>query len=233
VTRPSRLYANGPSLDLGLGETGRGDSTSDRGKRRSVRYIYPILRPSSAVKPWVLLEIGIRGEPHPRALRPLRSYMAEYALEKGGATESDFDEFAPVWIHVLNPERTLIEKLSILHDLAARYPASRERVPNAARHLYDVVRLLSDAGVRAALVPAPATAAGMATATDRISEEFGWSFTPRPAGGYATSPAFDPGHPIHSVLRPAYEYLLETLVYGNRPSYEECLAIVAEHAALL
>ena len=219
--------------DLGLGEAGRGDSTADKGKRRSVRYIYPIQRPSSAVQPWVLLEIGIRGEPHPRTLRPIRSYMAEYALKDGGANESDFDEFAPVQIHVLNPERTLVEKLSMLHDLAVRYPASQERAPNAARHLYDIVRLLSDTEVRAALEPAPTTTAEMAAATDRISEEFGWSFTPRLTDGYATSPAFEPRHPMHSVLRPAYEHLLETLVYGNRPAYEECLAIVTRHAALL
>ncbi len=159
--------------------------------------------------------------------------MAEYAIEQARADESDFEEFVPLEIDVLNPERTLVEKLSILHDVAVRYTALDHRAEDAARHLYDVARLVVDAAVRTALEPAPATVAGLAERTDRISKEFGWSFSPRPADGYGASPAFDLAHPIHVVWRPTYDRVLNTLVYGARPKYDECLATVKQYAGLL
>lgn len=72
-------------VDLHLGEEGRGQGNADRGKRRTLQYIYPVLRPSTVVKPGVELELEIRGEPFPRARHTLRSYMAEYAIEQNGA----------------------------------------------------------------------------------------------------------------------------------------------------
>ncbi len=220
-------------LDLQLGEAGRGEGSSDRGKRRSQQYIYPALRSSTVVKPGVLLEIGIRGEPFPRTSRAVRSYMAEYAIERAGAVESDFDEFASVEISVLHSERTLVEKLAMVHGVAMRYPGSAGRIEQTARHLYDIARLLADGEVRATLESSPAAVVEMAERTDRISEAFGWSFSPRPAGGYGSSPAFDPAHPVHAVLRPAYARVLNSLVYGARPTYDECLATVRRYGMLI
>ena len=215
-----------------LGIETKKEGESDRGVHRTERLHYSaVYQDAGLVTPGVLLEMGIRGGPEPAEVREIRSYAAEWAIRTGKAAESDFEEFSPVEVVALRPERTLIEKLGILHHLAATYPASTPKVPAAGRHAYDVYRLLGDPGVQSALAE-ERFAARIAEDAERRSAENHWPFSPRPAGGFAESPAFRGGTEAADALASALRRA-GTLVWGEMPSYDDVIGRVHMAAHLL
>ncbi|MGH3524887.1 MAG: nucleotidyl transferase AbiEii/AbiGii toxin family protein, partial [Mycobacterium sp.] len=146
-----------------------------------------------------------------------------------------WDEFGAVPVDILAPERTLLEKLALLHDGASRYPyqAARTKLRNGGRHLYDVHRLLGSADVIAALSALGSVGvADLCSDIDQHSEHADFSFTPRPAVGYGGSPLVDPAWLGRDDLRQGYAAAMN-LVYGERPSFNRCLDTVRTYAALL
>lgn len=136
---------------------------------------------------------------------------------------------------VLAPERTLLEKLALLHDGATRSPDDNadERLLKAGRHLYDVHRLLPSEQVISALHDlGPDGVAQLCFNIDDHSARAGFSFTARPKGGYGESPLLDPSAPCRAALARGYEMAM-TLVYGERPSFDDCINTIRAHAALL
>jgi len=218
--------------DLGLADENVEQLPSSTGIHRNVRYRYPARYEASAVKPGVLLELGVRGGPDPREERVFRSLMAKHAMETLEEREGAYDEFAAVSVQVLHPRRTLFEKLGMVHHLASTLPASEEDLLRAARHLYDIHQLLSDADVRGALGGSSRIAEETAADTERISREWEWPHSTRPAGGYAASPAFNAGHPSQEVLRKGLEGI-RGLIVGRVPTLEECRTVVEGAAGLL
>lgn len=215
-----------------LGIETKKEGESDRGVHRAERLHYGAIYPDTGrVVPGVLLEMGIRGGSEPAEVREIRSYAAEWAIRTGKAAEGDFEEFTPVEVVALRPERTLIEKLGILHHLATTYPASASKVPAAGRHVYDVYRLLGDPGVQSALAQEQ-FAARIALDAERWSAENKWPYSPRPAGGFAESPAFRGGTQAASALASALEQA-GTLVWGVTPGYDEVLERIRASAQLL
>ncbi len=218
--------------DLGLAAGDVALESSSTGVHRNVRYEYPARYEASAVRPGVLLELGIRGRPEPREAREIRSLLGRFAVDVLGEREGVFDEFAPFTIAVLHPRRTLFEKLSVVHHHASSLPDSGDDLQRAARHLYDIFQLLGDAGVRESLGGsariAETTAADMAC----VSHEWGWPHTPRPAGGYAASPAFDARHPSQAILRAGLGGIRD-LIVGPVPTIEECRGAIERAADLL
>lgn len=75
-------------------------------------------------------------------------------------------------------------------------------------------------------------AARIAADAERRSAEHDWPLTPRPAGGFAESPAFAAGTPPADALAAALDRVA-TLVWGTRPSFEECLERIRGAAHLL
>jgi hypothetical protein len=217
---------------LGI-ETDRQQLESSRtGQHRSMRYDYPARVVPEYVKRGVLLEIGVRGGPDPHQDRMVRSFVAEHAIGSLGVDESDYEEFALVPVPVLNAERTLFEKLALLHHLGATYPDSAQKLRGAGHHLYDVSKILNDETARSILESTPGLAAKMAEEIDENSERWGWPHTPRPREGYGASPIFDSAHPCKEAVRAGYE-AVRTLVYGSLPSLEESLGLVRRNATLL
>jgi hypothetical protein len=162
----------------------------------------------------------------------LYSLAAEHALS-GGSEECEFDEFEPVSAEVLASERTLLEKLALLHGLATmiQHRDSRLALERAGRHYYDIYRLLGHQPTLDACAPEGHVAA-LAEDIGVHSRMHGWPFSPRPSEGYARSPAFDPEHESHALARAAYRKSAE-LVYGTVPTFEDCVARVHANAALL
>jgi hypothetical protein len=205
---------------------------SERGIKRNVRFAYSARFNAGPLSEGVLLEMGVRGGPLPRTVMRLRSLAAEHALAIG-VDETEFEELAVVSVHVLASERTLVEKLALLHGLAedVQEESRREALGRAGRHYYDIYRLLGhqptvDACAR------PGHVATLAEDIDAHSRRYGWRFSPRPARGYAHSPAFDPPHPSTGIARTAYGQSA-ALVFGVVPTFEDCLARVHAHATLL
>jgi hypothetical protein len=205
---------------------------SETGVKRNVRFPYAPRFDTRPLSEGVLLEMGIRGGPQPRTTMRLYSLAAEHAL-RSGSDEGDFDEFEPVSAEVLASERTLLEKLALLHGLAAnvRDDDAHLALGRAGRHYYDIYRLLGHRPTLDACAPIGYVAA-LAEDISVHSQLHGWPFSPRPPGGYACSPAFAFEHESHELARSAYRRAAE-LVYGAMPTLEDCVARVHANSALL
>ncbi|MCK6480073.1 MAG: nucleotidyl transferase AbiEii/AbiGii toxin family protein [Planctomycetes bacterium] len=218
--------------DMGLAGNEAVLESSSRGVHRNVRFRHFSRYEAQALRPGVLLELGVRGGPEPRETREIRSMLAGHAVGSLGEPLSAFDEFAPFPMEVLHPRRTLLEKLALLHHLACSLPESRETLFRAARHLYDIHQLLSDGAILESLGGSCVVASETAGEMAAVSREGGWPYTPRPACGYAASPAFDAGHQSGPILAAGLDGI-RGLVIGEVPTIAECRAAVGKAAGLL
>jgi hypothetical protein len=202
---------------------------SETGIKRNVRFSYASRFEAGPLSEGVLLEMGVRGSPQPRTTMTLHSLAAEYAFASG-SEEADFDEFEPVSVEVLASERTLVEKLALLHGLADSIDrdGSRLALGRGGRHYYDIYRLLGHQPTLKACARQGHVAA-LAEDVGVHSRDHGWSFAPRPDRGYAYSPAFDPKHESCELAGTAYQRAAE-LVYGAVPTFQDCLARVQTNA---
>jgi Nucleotidyl transferase AbiEii toxin, Type IV TA system len=148
------------------------------------------------------------------------------------------EDTAPFSVRALKPTRTLLEKLALLHHIAAHFDAG----PTAAdercgRHYHDVARLLADRATRDGLQDRPQFDLILAE-MERISAGQYGGWTPRPDGGYSKSPAFDPraGSPLWGWLKERYEdaaALMPSKVGGRWPTFPTVLRQITQHAELL
>ena len=185
----------------------------------------------------MLLEMGVRGGPHPHTLVPISCLLGD-ALEAGGTDLDEFDDLKPFEVAVLHPGRTLLEKLVLIHalaqQLAADIDASIDR--RSGRHFYDVHQLLGDQQVLDLLADQDQTETVMRS-VEEINRAFfgGDGIEVRPAGGFATCPAFDSTSAISTRLRAAYEATMPELYFGNGPlpTWEQiCGRVAAQHELL-
>jgi len=172
--------------------------------------------------------MGSRGGPAPNEIRPVRSFMSMAAERSGVSSVGDYTDLIPFDVTVLAPERTLAEKLAFLHHRATI--GDEKALHDGARHLYDVAATLGHVGIRERL--ADDAIAGLMDDVDRRSEAAGWGYTPRPPGGFDTSPAFSDSGPTVEALRRGYERV-RLLMWGEMTSFDEALATIREFRHLL
>lgn len=216
--------------DLDISPENQIDRGSETGIHRNVRYVYPARYAPRVVTEGVLLEMGRRGGDLPREKRLLRSLIARYASETGAAAKDEFEEFAEFQIDVLGPERTLVEKLALLHRLSVN-DQGRELSKNG-RHLYDIFKLLNAERISMKLRSEPKTVAQLAADADAQSLKWGLPVEPRPANGYGSSQAFDPMNRVAQFLREGLESS-KSLIYGPVPTFEDCIEAVRSLAEFL
>lgn len=125
--------------------------TTTRGVKRTSVFAYPTVHSSGLLRPGVLMELGTRGGALPQRRLAVQSLLTEHAESAG--LPVDFEEAEPVSIPVLEPVRTLVDKLVLLHHAAAEGDDARRTA--TARHYYDVDRLLRNDDVLAHLVDPP------------------------------------------------------------------------------
>ncbi len=217
-------------LDVGFSAV-----ASTTGVKRNIRYPYPARYGSAAVSEGVLLEMGSRGGTYPTQQHQLRSLIANHAIATLGEHETQWEEFAAVPVCVLAPERTLLEKLALLHDGASRFPdpAARTKLLQGGRHVYDVHQLLGSAEVIAALTQlSPAGVQALWADIDEHSRTAEFSFTPLPESGLGQSPLLDTDNACQTITRQGYAAAME-LVYGPHPSFDECIDTIRARATLL
>lgn len=221
------------ATDLGLDESRIKTVQSTKGVKRNTRYLYPTFgNADDRITTGVLLEMGSRGGPHPRRVVSIRSIAADVAINDLGDSTNSWSEFAPVRVNVLAPERTLLEKLSLLHHLSAQYPATRDQLLKQGRHYYDIAKCLSNPDVVAALQNADTP--GLVADIEQQSAAAGFPFTSRPTNGFASSPAFTDEGEFAENARAAYASAVTALVYeAEPPTFEDCLDAVAQHRNLL
>jgi predicted nucleotidyltransferase component of viral defense system len=101
---------------------------------RIIEIYYPnVIETHGYIKPRILLEIGCRSLREPFSLQTFASLVDEEYTDRA------FSQ-APINIPTVNPERTFLEKIFLLHEEFKR-PLEKIRVDRLSRHLYDVYQL--------------------------------------------------------------------------------------------
>ena len=99
-----------------------------------IEIYYPKLTEKETyLKPGVLVEVGCRSLKEPITQRSFTTLVAENFSERSFADN-------PIEIPVVNPERTFLEKIFLLHEEFQRAP-EKIRVDRLSRHLYDIEKL--------------------------------------------------------------------------------------------
>jgi hypothetical protein len=99
-----------------------------------IEVVYPTVTEYSAyVQPRVLLEIGSRSLMEPATLRSFRSMIGQEFPDLPFADED-------IHIRCVNPERTFLEKLFLLHEEHQR-PPEKMKIKGKSRHFYDIYRI--------------------------------------------------------------------------------------------
>lgn len=181
------------------------------------------------VETTIRVELTVMGGANPHSNRSVTSMATEHAAAITGFPA--YDDLTPVEVDTLAAERTLVEKLAMLHDAAHQALDGRPtRFAGAGRHFYDIAQLLDSADIRSAL--SPAWVAEIAADADRWSDKGNFPFTPRPVAGFATSPAFRNGDLIE-LVRQSFNIAMRWIWNSPKRSLEDCIATVQSHAALL
>ncbi|MFT3904506.1 MAG: nucleotidyl transferase AbiEii/AbiGii toxin family protein [Niabella sp.] len=101
---------------------------------RIIEIYYPnIIQSLGYIQPRIQIEIGCRSLIEPYSLRPVTSFADEFYADKDFSVSS-------VEIPSVNPERTFLEKLFLLHEEFHKQ-LDKIRVDRLSRHLYDVYQL--------------------------------------------------------------------------------------------
>lgn len=110
------------------------DSKSSDDDPVKIEVQYPaVAEYSTYIKPRVLLEIGSRSMMEPSTKRSFRSLIGEHFSELPFADKD-------VTISCINPERTFLEKLFLLHEEHQR-PIEKMLIDGRSRHFYDIYQI--------------------------------------------------------------------------------------------
>ncbi|MDE3211638.1 MAG: nucleotidyl transferase AbiEii/AbiGii toxin family protein [Bacteroidota bacterium] len=105
---------------------------------------YPALTArGSYLKPIVLVEVGSRSLKEPFTRRSFGTIVSETFADLSFSDE-------PITIPVVNPERTFLEKIFLLHEEFQKAP-EKIRVERLSRHLYDIEKLMQTSYAEIAL----------------------------------------------------------------------------------
>lgn len=192
-------------------------ATTTKGLKRTVTFAYPTAHESGVLRSGVMMELGTRGGTLPQRRLAVQSLITEHAEAVG--LPVDFDEALPVSLLVLEPVRTLVDKLVLLHHAATEGDDARQAA--TARHYYDIDRLLRNDDILAQLGDSPIDV--IAREVCEHSRAAGLPTAERPKGGFAASPAWDPE--MSGIAAGVYsELVLPSLVWPGAPrsTFAEC-----------
>jgi hypothetical protein len=183
----------------------------------------------------VLLETGYAGGREPSSMVGLVPILcAPLGIDPG-----EFEDTKEFRVAALEPLRTLVEKIVLLHHLASRM-AQGDGVEDdrCGRHYYDILRVLEDADTVRELRDDRDGYTRIVADVESISEQHYGGMTPRPEDGFAKSPAFEP--PADSDLRRYLEEryndaekLMPQTQRARWPTFGTLLQRIGRHAELL
>ncbi len=201
-------------------------ATTTTGVKRTVNLHYPARFSSVSLKSDVVMEIGSRGGAIPSTLIKVSSLISEYTASAG--LDPDYAENRPVPLLVLDPVRTLVEKLMILHNAAEVGDDGRRR--KTVRHYYDVDALLLEPRILAELEKVQVDV--LAREVSQHSQAVQLSSSDRPSGGFAASSAWGE---CPDWLVQAYDDVTQRLVWptAHTSRLEQCCQRVRDHGQLL
>lgn len=119
--------------------------SSSKGRSRTVKFDYePRAALAEGMESTVMLEMGTRGGPKPQDPRDMSS-MVGAALAAAGETDAGTETLNMI---VLEPSRTLVEKLSALHSGCTRFvEGDVTALRRISRHYTDIDAILQSDGI--------------------------------------------------------------------------------------
>jgi len=196
-----------------------------------IRYSLPgrVIDRSSPYTDFVFLEMGFRGGPNPHVAAALNSFVGEYVLSLAADQRSalaDYrEDFTAFEMELLDPVRTFVEKLLVLHGSLAKGTKGVR-----TRHFYDLDSLFRKSdSVRASLRSDQFPA--LVNDAVRITREY---FDPDldPDLNLAESPVLDLTAEQIDALTILYRGERD-YYFGGQPPFSELVATLAEVRSVL
>lgn len=181
-----------------------------------IEIYYPTLtNKDSYLKPAVLVEVSSRSLKEPFTQRSFGTIISEVFADRPFADKS-------ITIPVVNPERTFLEKIFLLHEEFQK-PQDKIRVERLSRHLYDIEKLSQTEYAKIALQDTE-----LYNTIVRHREKF----TPISGIDYTNhSPdkiSFIPPDTILKDWQQDYETMIQTMIYDNPLPFDELIKRLTE-----
>lgn len=181
-----------------------------------IEIYYPKLTEKDTyLKPGVLVEVGSRSLIEPCTNRTFATMVAEKYADQPFAD-------GPITIPTVNPERTFLEKIFLLHEELQR-PDEKKRVDGLSRHLYDI-EILSRTEFAEEALNGPDlynTIVGHRRKFNRIS---GVDFDNHSPGKVV----FVPNDDVLSEWEADYNQMKESMIYGDTVEFKELIERLKE-----
>lgn len=181
-----------------------------------IEIFYPTLtNKDNYLKPAVLVEVGSRSLKEPFTQRSFGTIISEVFADRPFADK-------PITIPVVNPERTFLEKIFLLHEEFQK-PQDKIRVERLSRHLYDIEKLSQTEYAKIALRD---------TELYNTIVKHREKFTPISGINYTNhSPdkiSFIPPDTILKDWQQDYETMTQTMIYDNPLPFDELIKRLIE-----
>jgi hypothetical protein len=170
------------------------------------------------LKPVVKIELGCRSLIEPFSFRTISSIIDE-TFPKAAFSA------LPVEIPTVNPERTLLEKIFLLHEEYQR-PEAKTRVDRMSRHLYDIYQLSFTEFAENALLDRKLYSEIVfhrksLTRLDGVNYNLHNPATINPI----------PSPEVIEAWRQDYSIMLEQMIYGDSPGFDEMIETIRRFTA--
>jgi len=180
-----------------------------------IEVYYPkITEKDTCIKPGILVEIGCRSMKEPFTLRTVNSLVSE------AFPEMAFSE-KPVAIPVVNPERTFLEKIFLLHEEFQR-PPEKMRVNYLSRHLYDI-EILSKTEFADKALRDRDLFASIVNHRRLYTSISGVDYAKHQPGSIRIIPP----EKVYNLWKKDYELMRERMIYGKSISFDELMTGIA------
>lgn len=184
-----------------------------------IRVYYPnVIESPGYLKPNIQIEIGCRSLREPFTMKEVTSFLDQHYP---GAETS----YTPTLIPTVDPERTMLEKIFLLHEEFQR-PHEKARVERMSRHLYDIFKLSQSPFAHKALDNKELYA-------EIVRHRF--MFTKLGGVDYAlhNPKTINPIPPqnVFSAWKNDYKIMQEQMIYGNSPDFETMLDTIKAYVA--
>jgi hypothetical protein len=178
---------------------------------------YPnVIESPDYIRPRVQVELGCRSLIEPFSLRTFNSFLDEIYPDASFAKQ-------PIHIPTVDPERTLLEKIFLLHEEFQR-PAGIIRVDRMSRHLFDIYKLVASPFAEKVLL-------NQALYSEIVRHR--QLFTKLGGVDYKlhNPETINPIPPIHllEAWKKDYSIMQEQMIYADSPSFESMLEFIKNY----
>jgi predicted nucleotidyltransferase component of viral defense system len=181
-----------------------------------IEIYYPEVSPTSDyLKPRILVEIGSRSLREPCSPRVFSSLVGEHYPDQSFADK-------PITVATVNPERTFLEKVFLLHEEFQKSP-TKIRTDRLSRHLYDLEKLMDTSYFQTAITD-EVLYQGIVNHRRTLTPIRGIDYTNHTAAKISIIPPSS----ILKEWQKDYEIMQQNMIYGQSLSFKKLLERITE-----